>query len=54
MKTNKEERSKVSIIVADPRLDEIFASRILFPEKLAPVNEIIAKCPLPDKFKKRM
>ena len=40
------------IVTEDPELDRLFEDRILFPEKLAQANEMLAKYPLPKHLKK--
>jgi hypothetical protein len=42
--------SKVPIVAIDKRLEK-YRGKVLFPEKLARANEILAKAKLPD-FKK--
>ncbi|WP_170069442.1 hypothetical protein [Spirosoma pollinicola] len=37
----------------DPRLDDIFKSGVIFPEKLAQANEFLAKHPLPKHLRRR-
>jgi hypothetical protein len=43
-------QSKVPVIVFDKKLEQ-FRDKILFPEKLAKANEILAKVGLPDVLK---
>jgi hypothetical protein len=50
MKIKKLNASKVPIIVFDKKLER-FRDQVLFPEKLAKANEILAKAGLPGKEK---
>jgi hypothetical protein len=47
-KIEKLNNSKVPVIVFDKKLEQ-FRNKILFPEKLAKANEILAKVGLPKK-----
>ena len=47
-KIEKLNNSKVPIIVFDKKLEQ-FRNRILFPEKLAKANDILAKVGIPKK-----
>ena len=51
--TQKPIKQKVLDITTDPRLDELFDSKVLFPEKLAQANAFLAKHPLPENLKKQ-
>ncbi len=44
-------KSKVPVIVFDKRLEQ-FRDKVLFPEKLAKANEVLAKAGLPKRRRK--
>ena len=52
-KPAKPKPHKALSVTVDLRLDEIFEGRVLFPEKVARANEILAKYPLPEHSQKR-
>ncbi len=51
--TTKPAQHKRLFVTVDPHLDEVFEGKVLFPEKLARANELLAKHPMPERLKKR-
>ena len=53
MKIRDKDKQSRSKMVVDPRIDEIFAGKILSPEKLVQAKEFLAKYPSADKLEKK-
>lgn len=51
--TAKQVERKALVITVDPRLDELFEGKVLFPEKLAQANEFLTEHSSPKHSKKQ-
>ncbi|WP_018618084.1 hypothetical protein [Spirosoma luteum] len=51
--TPKPTQQKELPITVNPRLDELFEGKVIFPKKLEQANEFLAKHPFPEHLKEK-